>query len=120
MSRAALTVSFYYKIQIRKAQHSNEHSHLIEKQHSHTEQNQKKSVNSDTVVFWMTEFSNSRKAHEKSEWESYFNWTEHSEHSEQDSDYFNNDWRFFSDADLRNKQKQHEATEISRSYWKMK
>ena len=105
MNRAALTISLHYKIQIKKAQHSSRYSHLIKKQHSHAEQDQKKSVNSDTALFWMTELSNSKKAYEKSEWESYFNQTEYFEHSEQDSDHFNNDWRFSNDADFKDKQK---------------
>ena len=119
MSKAAFTVSLYYKIQIREAQHSSKHSHLTKKQHSHTEQDQKKSADSDTALFWMTEFSNSREAHEKSEWENHFNQAEHSEHSEWNSDYFNNDWKLSSDADFRDKQKQCRATEISRSCWKI-
>ena len=53
----------------------------------------------------MTESSNSRETHEKSEWKNHFNQAEHSEHSEQDSDCFNNNWRFFNDADLKDKQK---------------
>ena len=68
----------------------------------------------------MIEFSNSKKAHEKSEWKNHFNWIEHSEYSEWDFDCFNNNWKSSSDADLKNKQKQHEATEISRLCWKMK
>ena len=80
--RAALTISFYYKIQIRKAQHSSKYSYLIEKQHSHTKWDQKKSADSNIVVFWVIEFLNSREIHEKSEWENHFNWAEHSEHSE--------------------------------------
>ena len=116
MSRAALTVSFHYKIQIRKAQHFSRHSHLTEKWHSHAEWNQKKSADSDIVAFWMTELSNSKKAHEKSEWESHFNWAEHSEHSEQDSDCFNNNWRSFNDADFRDKQKQCRVTKILKLY----
>ena len=64
----------------------------------------------------MIEFSNSKKIHEKSEWESHFNQTEHFEHSEQDSDCFNNDWKLSSDANFKDKQKQHEATEILKSY----
>ena len=66
ISRIALTVSFHYKIQIRKAQHSNKYSYLIEKQHSYAEQNQKKLINSNIVLFWITEFSNSREIYEKS------------------------------------------------------
>ena len=68
----------------------------------------------------MIEFSNSKKIHEKSEWESHFNQTEHFEHSEQDSDCFNNNWRFSNNADFENKQKQCKATKISRLCWKMK
>ena len=68
----------------------------------------------------MTELSNSREAHEKLEWESHFNWAEHSEHSEWDSDCFNNDWRLSSDADFKNKQKQCEATKILKLCWKIK
>ena len=68
----------------------------------------------------MIEFSNSRKAHEKSEWESHFNQAKYSEHFEWDSDCFNNDWKLSSDADFKNKQKQHRATEILKSCWKTK
>ena len=67
MSRVALTVSLHYKIQIRKTQHSNKHFYSTEKWHSHIKQNQKKSANSDTVSFWITELSKFREAHEKSE-----------------------------------------------------
>ena len=73
-------------------------------------------MNSDTTSFWITESSNSRRAHEKSEWENHFNQAKYSEHSEQDSDCLNNDWKFSSDADFRNKQKQCEIIEILKSY----